>query len=260
MSFSFALSWRSPSLSRFTTSTHGSPNSPPGIRPRAVGGDRHAPVGHDPARQLVAGLGVDHRDRSGEDGAGARARPHLPTRAPSATMQRDPIMESSPTITGAACGGSSTPPMPTPPERCTRSPICAQEPDRRPGVDHRVGTDAGADVHVARHHHRAGSEVGAPSRRRARHHTHALRAGSGASAGSCRRTRTARARWSPSGRAGTAGAPRTSATRGRRRRRRPSPPPGPRRCRAARPPGAPRRGPRPPGAPRRGRRDPPTMR
>ena len=52
----------------------------------------------------------------------------FPTRAPSATMQRDPIIESSPTIIGAACGGSSTPPMPTPPERCTRSPICAHEP------------------------------------------------------------------------------------------------------------------------------------
>ena len=52
----------------------------------------------------------------------------LPTRAPSATMQREPIMLSSPTMTGAACGGSSTPPMPTPPDRCTRSPICAHEP------------------------------------------------------------------------------------------------------------------------------------
>ena len=31
-------------------------------------------------------------------------------------------------ITGFACTGSSTPPMPTPPERCTFLPICAQEP------------------------------------------------------------------------------------------------------------------------------------
>jgi hypothetical protein len=51
-----------------------------------------------------------------------------PTRAPSATMQREPINASSPTITGAACGGSSTPPMPTPPDRCTRAPICAHDP------------------------------------------------------------------------------------------------------------------------------------
>ena len=51
-----------------------------------------------------------------------------PTRAPCVTMQRLPIVQSSPMITGAACGGSSTPPMPTPPERCTRSPICAHDP------------------------------------------------------------------------------------------------------------------------------------
>ena len=43
-------------------------------------------------------------------------------------MQREPIIVSSPIMTGAACGGSSTPPIPTPPERWTRSPICAHEP------------------------------------------------------------------------------------------------------------------------------------
>jgi hypothetical protein len=31
-------------------------------------------------------------------------------------------------ITGFACSGSSTPPMPAPPEMCTFLPICAQEP------------------------------------------------------------------------------------------------------------------------------------
>ena len=31
-------------------------------------------------------------------------------------------------MVGAACIGSSTPPMPTPPERCTLRPIWAQEP------------------------------------------------------------------------------------------------------------------------------------
>ena len=31
-------------------------------------------------------------------------------------------------IVGPACIGSSTPPMPTPPERCTCRPIWAQEP------------------------------------------------------------------------------------------------------------------------------------
>lgn len=43
-------------------------------------------------------------------------------------MQREPMTVSSPTMTGAAWGGSSTPPMPTPPERWTRAPICAHEP------------------------------------------------------------------------------------------------------------------------------------
>ena len=31
-------------------------------------------------------------------------------------------------IVGLACSGAGTPPMPTPPERCTFVPICAQEP------------------------------------------------------------------------------------------------------------------------------------
>ena len=43
-------------------------------------------------------------------------------------MQREPTNAPSSTITGAACGGSSTPPMPTPPDRCTSVPICAHEP------------------------------------------------------------------------------------------------------------------------------------
>ena len=38
------------------------------------------------------------------------------------------MKQSSSMIVGAACSGSSTPPMPTPPERCTRLPICAQLP------------------------------------------------------------------------------------------------------------------------------------
>ena len=51
-----------------------------------------------------------------------------PTRAPSATMQRLPMKQSSSTMTGAACGGSSTPPMPTPPDRWTLAPIWAHDP------------------------------------------------------------------------------------------------------------------------------------
>ena len=51
-----------------------------------------------------------------------------PTLAPSATMQRLPIRQSSSTITGSAWGGSRTPPIPTPPDRWTLAPIWAQDP------------------------------------------------------------------------------------------------------------------------------------
>ncbi len=37
---------------------------------------------------------------------------------------------------GVICSGSSTPPMPTPPDRWTSQPIWAHEPTGGPGVDH----------------------------------------------------------------------------------------------------------------------------
>ena len=52
----------------------------------------------------------------------------LPTCTPSTTMQREPMNAPSSTITGAACSGSSTPPMPTPPLKWTSAPIWAHEP------------------------------------------------------------------------------------------------------------------------------------
>ena len=84
-------------------------------------------------------------------------------------MQREPRNAPSSTITGAACGGSSTPPIPTPPARWTSAPICAHEPDRRPGVDHRARADPGADVDVARHQHDALGEKRAVARDPGRH-------------------------------------------------------------------------------------------
>ena len=66
--------------------------------------------------------------RKGEDAHPDIPRPPAPTLAPLTIMQRLPIRQSSPIITGAACAGSSTPPMPTPPDRCTLAPIWAQEP------------------------------------------------------------------------------------------------------------------------------------
>ena len=51
-----------------------------------------------------------------------------PTRTPSVTMQREPRKAPSSTTTGTAFGGSSTPPIPTPPARWTSAPIWAHEP------------------------------------------------------------------------------------------------------------------------------------
>ena len=50
------------------------------------------------------------------------------TMTPSATSLRAPMKQSSSMMTGSACTGSSTPPMPTPPEMWQFLPICAQEP------------------------------------------------------------------------------------------------------------------------------------
>ena len=50
------------------------------------------------------------------------------TITPSATSERAPMKQLSSMITGPACNGSSTPPMPAPPEIWQFLPICAQEP------------------------------------------------------------------------------------------------------------------------------------
>ena len=50
------------------------------------------------------------------------------TITPSATSERAPTKQLSSMITGPACNGSSTPPMPAPPEMWQFLPICAQEP------------------------------------------------------------------------------------------------------------------------------------
>ena len=52
----------------------------------------------------------------------------LPTITPSTISERAPMKQSSSMMVGLACNGSSTPPIPTPPERWTFLPICAQEP------------------------------------------------------------------------------------------------------------------------------------
>ena len=50
------------------------------------------------------------------------------TITPSATSERAPTKQLSSRMTGPACSGSSTPPMPAPPEMWQFLPICAQEP------------------------------------------------------------------------------------------------------------------------------------
>src|SRR4051812_17183457 len=50
------------------------------------------------------------------------------TITPSTISERAPMKQLSSIMVGLACKGSSTPPMPTPPERCTFLPICAHEP------------------------------------------------------------------------------------------------------------------------------------
>ncbi|MNE33999.1 hypothetical protein D3C80_1276990 [compost metagenome] len=47
---------------------------------------------------------------------------------PSATSARAPMKQPSSMMVGLACSGSSTPPMPAPPDRWTFLPIWAQEP------------------------------------------------------------------------------------------------------------------------------------
>ena len=50
------------------------------------------------------------------------------TMTPSATSERAPMKQSSSMMTGSACSGSSTPPMPTPPLMWQLRPIWAQLP------------------------------------------------------------------------------------------------------------------------------------
>src|SRR5215211_1517766 len=51
-----------------------------------------------------------------------------PITTPSTTSDLAPMKQLSSMIVGPACNGSSTPPIPAPPERCTFLPICAQDP------------------------------------------------------------------------------------------------------------------------------------
>ena len=97
------------------------------LRPRARDDDRARRDGAAVLDRLRA-RHVDDRHGRGQRDVRARAPRPAPMRTPSVTMQREPRNAPSSTITGRAFGGSSTPPMPTPPARCTSAPICAHEP------------------------------------------------------------------------------------------------------------------------------------
>ncbi len=63
-------------------------------------------------------------------------------------------------MTGSACSGSSTPPMPTPPEMWQFLPICAQEPTVAQVSTIVPLADMGADIDEARHQHDARRDIG----------------------------------------------------------------------------------------------------
>ena len=95
------------------------------------------------------------------------------TRTPSTRMQRLPMNAPSSMMFGRAPGGSSTPPIPTPPARCTFWPTCAHEPTVAQVSTIDPGADARADVHEPRHEHGARLQEGPEPRHAARDEPHA---------------------------------------------------------------------------------------
>ena len=70
------------------------------------------------------------------------------------------MKQSSSMITGPAWIGSSTPPMPTPPERWHVLADLGAGADGDPGIHHGAAVDPGADIDEARHHHHPGRDIG----------------------------------------------------------------------------------------------------
>ena len=165
-SLSAALSWRSPSDSRLMTSAHGMPNSPPGNDRGRVAETTTLQSGMTHARDLRAGVGVDHRDRPREDEPGTEHRAvahpravddHAPGADERVVTHHDRYRPRRLEHPADADAAGEVDPL---------ADLRAGA-DRRPRVDHRVGADVRADVHVARHHDHARREVRAPAGRRA---------------------------------------------------------------------------------------------
>src|SRR5581483_8700752 len=122
-----SLSCCSPSSRIRSTRTQLRPNSPPGNDFILVAGTATARSGTTPRdSSSPVALSMTGVEAVRTTPAPSFAPRH--TRAPSTTIEREPMKASSSITTGAAWGGSSTPPTPTPPERCTPRPTWAQEP------------------------------------------------------------------------------------------------------------------------------------
>ena len=79
------------------------------------------------------------------------------------------MKQSSSMITGSACSGSSTPPMPAPPEMCTFLPIWAQLPTVAQVSTMVPLLDIGAEIDEAGHQHDVRRDVGGVPHDAARH-------------------------------------------------------------------------------------------
>src|SRR5262245_18313801 len=109
-------------------SAHGTSYSPTGNARRRVPGITTERGGTRPrvitsVAPVTCAIGVDAVSTTPAPSTASSS-----TITPSTTIARDPTKQPSSTITGRALGGSSTPPIPTPPDRCTPRPICAQLP------------------------------------------------------------------------------------------------------------------------------------
>ena len=166
--FSCALSWRSPSLKRLITSTQGTKNHRPDTRADGWPGSRRTTTARA-AGDLLPRLG----DVTGMEGSRKDPAPNtepLPMRAPPVTMCGCPqaaVLDDH----GTTFGGSSTPPMPTPPARLDPLPYLGQRPrwprcrPSPPPPTHRCSRRTASA--------RTAAEEGSPTGRRARQGAHA---------------------------------------------------------------------------------------
>ena len=122
----------------------------------------------------LAGRPVDDLGRGADEDAHREHRAFADD-TPSATSARAPMKQLSSMIVGPACSGSSTPPMPAPPERWHVLADLRAGADRRPGVDHGALVDIGAEVDEGRHQHDARRDIGRAAHDGARHRAEARR-------------------------------------------------------------------------------------